>query len=89
MSPPPERRLDEKAYKQNLRQYSNQDLENNVLRRPCPTKPNPEAATNDLREGVLGVKEMLRRANKGKGGSARDFTAKSKPQVKTDNIKFN
>lgn len=89
MSPQPERRLDEKAYTQNLRQQSNQDLEDRVLRRPRPTKPNPETATNDLREGVLGVKEMLRRANKGKGGSTRDFTAKSKPQVKTDNIKFN
>lgn len=62
MSPSPERRLDERVYTERVRQYSNQELHSKVFTRKPRQPIDPENATTNLRESVLDVKEMLRRA---------------------------
>src|SRR5690606_20580480 len=63
MSLPPEKRLDEGAFTRTLREYDNRELLKTVFRVFRPAKPTPETAVTDLRASVLGVKELLRRAN--------------------------
>ncbi len=62
MSPPPEQRLDERAYTDALRQQSNSELLKTVFT-PRPRPPiDPPMATVNLRSSVLETKELLRRA---------------------------
>lgn len=62
MSPPRERRLDEKAFTATLRQRNNNELLS-TLTRPYVRPPvNPPMATVNLRTSVLETKEILRRA---------------------------
>jgi hypothetical protein len=76
-APPPDQRLDEKAYIQTLRQYSNRELLDAIRKpakatKPAPLrasfnkvqKPDTGQAVTELRQNVLQVKEVLRRANK-------------------------
>ena len=88
MSPPPERRLDEQAYTERVRQYSNQELHSKVFTRKPRQPVDPENATNNLRESVLDVKEMLRRAGhrpKDTGAPRPEQTQKAKAKA-SDNF---
>ncbi len=62
MSPPPDKRLDERAFTATLRQRSNRDLLSTVTRRYVRPKIDPPMATVNLRTSVLEVKEILLRA---------------------------
>lgn len=88
-SPPPERRLDEQSYTENLRQYSNQELYNRVFTTKQRQPIDPINASVNLRESVLGVKEMLRRAGhnpKDTGAPRPEQTQKAKVKV---SVNFN
>ena len=62
MSPPPEKRLDERAFTATLRQRSNRELLSTVTRPYVRPPVNPPMATVNLRTSVLETKELLRRA---------------------------
>jgi hypothetical protein len=62
MSPPPEKRLDEKAFTATLRQQDNRELLKTVFSARPRTPVNPPMAVPNLRASVLEVKEVLRRA---------------------------
>ena len=62
MSPPPENRLDEKAFTATLRQKPNNELLYTVTRPYVRPPVNPPMATVNLRTSVLETKELLRRA---------------------------
>lgn len=62
MSPPPEKRLDEKAFTTTLRQRSNSELLSTVTSPYVRPPVNPPMATVNLRTSVLETKELLRRA---------------------------
>ena len=78
MSPPESKRLDEVAFSRTLRQYDNRELLKAVFTKTPAAKrppPDPEAAAPQLRQGVLEVKEVLRRAGvKPAGDGARRMT---------------
>lgn len=62
MSPPPEKRLDERAFTVTLRQRSNSELLSTVTRPYVRPAVNPPLATVNLRTSILETKELLRRA---------------------------
>lgn len=62
MSPPPEKRLDEKAFTAVLRQRSNSELLSTFTRPYVRPKIDPPMATVHLRASTLETKEILRRA---------------------------
>lgn len=62
MSPPPEKRLDEKVFTATLRQRTNYELLSTVTRPYVRPPVNPPMATVNLRASVLETKELLRRA---------------------------
>ena len=83
MSPPPERRLDEAAFADSLRRKSNSELLKTVFT-PRPRPPiNPEMATVNLRESVVEVKEILRRAGLKPDDGKPAFNPKQKIKVTT------
>lgn len=89
MSPPPEKRLDEKVFTATLRQQDNRELLRTVFAaRPRPPV-DPPMATVNLRASVLEVKEVLRRAGlRPDGGGVRNI----KPEqirVTKASVKFN
>ena len=83
MSPPPEKRLDEKAFTATLRQRSNSELLSTVTRRYVRPKIDPPMATVNLRTSVLEVKEILRRAGLQPDGGKSTFDPKQKIKVTT------
>ena len=87
MSPPPEKRLDERAYSDTLRQQSNSELLKTVFTpRPRPAI-NPQLATVNLRSSVLETKEILRRAGLRPDDSGAGTVAPKKSRKAS--IKFN
>lgn len=62
MSPPPEKRLDERAFSATLRQRTNSELLSTITRPYVRPKIDPPMATVNLRTSVLETKELLRRA---------------------------
>jgi hypothetical protein len=62
MSPPPEKRLDERVFTATLRQKPNNELLYTVTRPYVRPPVNPPMATVNLRTSVLETKELLRRA---------------------------
>jgi len=62
ISPPPEKRLDERAFTATLRQRSNTELLSTITRPYVRPAVNPPMATVNLRASVLETKELLRRA---------------------------
>lgn len=62
MSPPPEKRLDERVFTATLRQRTNNELLYTVKRPYVRPPVNPPMATVNLRTSVLETKELLRRA---------------------------
>lgn len=62
MSPPPKKRLDERAFTATLRQRSNSELLSTVTRPYVRAPVNPPMATVNLRTSVLETKELLHRA---------------------------
>jgi hypothetical protein len=94
MSPPSEKRLDERAFTATLRQQDNRELVRAVFT-PRPRPPvNPPMAVPNLRASVLEVKEVLRRAGiqPSGGGANRMAPATIKmtaASVTKASIKFN
>ncbi len=83
MPPPPEQRLDERAYSASLRQQSNSELLKTVFT-PRPRPPvDPSMATVNLRSSVLETKEILRRAGLQPDGGKSAFDPKQKVKVTT------
>ncbi|MCC7036030.1 MAG: hypothetical protein IT560_01865 [Alphaproteobacteria bacterium] len=62
MSPPPEKRLDERVFTATLRERPNNELLSTVTRPYVRPPVNPPMATVNLRTSVLETKELLRRA---------------------------
>ena len=83
ISPPPEKRLDEKAFTATLREKSNTELLSNITKPYRRPPVDPQTATANLRASVLEVKEVLRRAGLQPDGgkSAFDPTQKIKMTV--------
>lgn len=62
MSPPPEKRLDEKAFTATLRSQSNRELLSSITKTYRRPPVDPPMATVNLRVSVLETKELLRRS---------------------------
>jgi hypothetical protein len=100
-APPPEKKLDEAAYTTALRQQSNRELLGAITRKPAKTtlrssfnkvrEPDTGQAVTELRQNVLQVKEVLRRANKlPDGDKPAPVTIETKTTLpQTATIKFN
>lgn len=83
MSPPPEKRLDERAFTATLRQRSNSELLSTVSRPYVRPPVNPPMATVNLRTSVLETKELLRRAGLRPDDGKPAFDPTQKIKVKT------
>ncbi|MDP2205344.1 MAG: hypothetical protein Q8K65_03470 [Alphaproteobacteria bacterium] len=81
-SPPPEKRLDEKAYVANIQQLKNRELLHTITttERPKPVIE-PETAAPNLRQSVLEAKEILRRAGLQPGGDDRRTVAPARNRI--------
>ena len=87
MSPPPEKRLDEKTFTAILRQKSNNELLSNIIK-PYRRPPiDPKMATVNLRASVLEVKEVLRRAGLQPDGEKSAFDPTQKIKMTTSSPK--
>ncbi len=86
MSPPPEKRLDERAYSAALREKSGRSLLSTLAKPSRPPQVDPPMATVDLRTDVLEAKELLRRAGRRPDDDARTVSPK---KARKASAKFN
>ncbi len=89
MSPPLEKRLDEKAFTATLRQQSNRALLSSIIKTYRRPPIDPAMATVNLRSSVLEVKEVLRRAGLRPDDSGLRNIKPEQININKASIKFN